>query len=568
MRLSIRIKLFLLMAGLTTAVLLVVLLFIRQRLESEIHTKIVFDFQNTQANFHKELVLRYNRLVESAVLIGENAAFKANVALADPPSVHSVISTFFGPLLQSQFFIVTDRKGRVLARLDDGQAHGDDISDRPGMDRALEGEYPEELRDEDDWPLLWGVGHEVYQVVTVPVYKADSVIGTVTLGDRITAEAAHGLKGHTNIDITFLCDDQIIGTTLDSLSQERVQRFYAERMDLVQQVQQTLRPTPPYEGEYMGEKVFAFLSPMGVGTPAYYLATVRQADELGILDELEGNILTIALISLLATIALALALGSTLSQPVLRLVSGMNRVREGDLEVQLEATTRDEIGLLTRTFNDMIGSLRERLHLMRYVGSHTQEMISRASDTEVNLGGESRHLAMLFSDIRGFTAYSEKRDPEQVIRMLNRYLGFQAEMVPQYGGSIDKFVGDEMVALFMGEEGLKQAVECALAIQRRIRQEQESDPAPVDIGIGINCGQVILGNMGAENRLDYTVIGAEVNLCARLCGGAEAGEILIRRDLLERLDLDVEVRQVKSMRFKNISEPLDIASIAEAPAAG
>ena len=81
------------------------------------------------------------------------------------------------------------------------------------------------------------------------------------------------------------------------------------------------------------------------------------------------------------------------------------------------------------------------------------------------------------------------------------------------------------------------------------------------VGIGVNAGQVILGNMGAENRLDYTVIGAEVDLCARLCGGAEAGEVLVRADLLDGLDLPVEVRETRSLRFKNISEPLDIASI-------
>ena len=100
--------------------------------------------------------------------------------------------------------------------------------------------------------------------------------------------------------------------------------------------------------------------------------------------------------------------------------------------------------------------------------------------------------------------------------MLNRYLGFQAEIVPQYQGSIDKFVGDEMVALFIGEQALERAIECALAIERRVQQEHKNDPLPIFIGTGINYGPMILGNMGAENRLDYMVIGADVNLGARI----------------------------------------------------
>ena len=561
MRLSIRKKLFILLAGFTAVVLVVVLLVLRARLESAIEAKITADFTNTQVNFHKELVLRYNHLLESALLIGENSTFKANVTLEDPPSVHAVVSSLFAPLIDSQFFIVTDRKGRVLTRLDDPETHGDDISGQPGVARALDGEYPEPLLDQDDWPLLWLSGERVYQTVTVPVYKADTVIGTLTLGDPVTTEDAFGLKGDTNIDITFLAGERVIGTTLDELTVERARRFYRERRALVDQAVSSMRPTAAYEGEYRGEAVFAFVSPVGKGQPVYYVATVRRADELAILDELEGYIYVTALVSLLATVALALALGRTLSQPVLRLVEGMNRVREGDLEVELKATTRDEIGLLTRTFNDMIGSLRERLHLMRYVGSHTQQMIREASDTEVHMEGRRCYVAMLFSDIRGFTAYSENREPEDVIAMLNRYLGFQARIVPEYGGSIDKFVGDEMVALFMGDDGLRRALECALAIQRSIAAEQAKDEAPVAVGIGVNAGQVILGNMGAENRLDYTVIGAEVNLCARLCGSAEAGEVLVRSELLAGLDVPVKVRETRSLRFKNISEPLEIASV-------
>jgi adenylate cyclase len=266
-------------------------------------------------------------------------------------------------------------------------------------------------------------------------------------------------------------------------------------------------------------------------------------------------------LSLVITVGLALVLGSRLSQPILRLVGGMNQVKAGDLSVTLQPSTKDEIGLLTSTFNDMIGNLRERLQLMKYVGSHTLEMIKDRDGGDVPLGGSRHELAVLFTDIRGFTSFSEKRDPEDVISMLNRYLGFQAQIVERWQGSVDKFVGDEMMALFTGDNALDQAVGCAQEIMRRVELEHATDPAPIHIGVGINCGPAILGNMGAQNRMDYTAIGATVNLGARLVSSAAPGQILIPADLVERLTVPVRVCRREAMTFKNLSQPIEVAQI-------
>jgi adenylate cyclase len=243
----------------------------------------------------------------------------------------------------------------------------------------------------------------------------------------------------------------------------------------------------------------------------------------------------------------------------------MKEVQKGNLSVSVEPKTKDEIGQLAENFNEMIVGLRERFELSKYVGSHTLEMVRKVSESgmESMLGGTRQELAVLFSDIRGFTAFSEKRPPEAVIDMLNRYLGFQAKLVDEYGGSVDKFVGDEMVALFAGKDALERAIKCAIAIQKRADEEQKRDPAPVYIGIGINYGTMVLGNMGAEDRRDYTVIGAAVNLGARLCSSAEAGKILVRKDLIDKFNLHdkFHISQVKPMNFKGFSTALEIAEI-------
>ncbi len=279
------------------------------------------------------------------------------------------------------------------------------------------------------------------------------------------------------------------------------------------------------------------------------------------LRALQSNIFLIAIISIILTIFLAFFFGRSFSQPILRLVNGMNKIKEGDLSIAVQPSTHDEIGLLTQTFNEMTVFLRERLHLMKYVGSHTIDMVKESSNGTVSLGGDRKELAVLFSDVRGFTAFSENRTPEEVIQMLNRYLGYQAEVVTKYDGSVDKFVGDEMVALFFGDDAIERSLDCAVEIQRLVKKEHEVDPTPVHIGIGINYGPVILGNMGATERMDYTVIGATVNLGARLCSAASPGQILIRKDLLPMVRMKYNLGQSKMMSFKGFSNELEIVEV-------
>ena len=563
MRIDIQAKLFILMVGLTAVVLGAVLYTVTEIITEAIQAKIVYDFNQTEKTFRQVQDLRYQRLVESSAVIGENPAFKGHVQLGDPASMEYFVEeelVQYTPELD--LFIVTDNRGDVLARYNVPADF--EVVDRSSVQRALSGDYGYLTgAKEDQWPELIAVNDMLYLVSTVPVYLADDVIGSLAQGVYLGQREAEGIKGSSVIDITIVLDGRLMASTVKDLTQEQLDGFCRAHQADLDQVMGQMRAGPPFRGVLAGAEVFAFVAPLGEGEDAFYVASVLAANELGILAVLENNIVLAGAVSLGVTLLLAFYLGRRLSQPILRLVAGMNRVKAGDLEVSLQPTTRDEIGLLTSTFNEMIGGLRERLQLRRYVGSHTLDMIQQSAGTEVNLGGAREELAVMFTDIRGFTAFSEKRQPEEVIAMLNRYLGFQAEIVPQYEGSIDKFVGDEMVALFIGARALERAIECALAIERRVQEEHARDPAPIYIGTGINYGPVILGNMGAENRLDYTVIGADVNLGARLCDAAEPGEILIRKELLAGLDTPAVVVTTRQMAFKGISQELEIASLSD-----
>jgi len=149
------------------------------------------------------------------------------------------------------------------------------------------------------------------------------------------------------------------------------------------------------------------------------------------------------------------------------------------------------------------------------------------SPSKATLGGQRKELTMLFADLIGFTTYSEKRSAEDVVIQLNEYLGAMTEVVFRWNGTLDKFVGDEMV-VFWGApldqpDHAELAIKCALHMRKRLRELQEKWKAegkdPLDNGIGINTGTVVVGNIGAEGKkMDYTVIGDQVNLAARFQG--------------------------------------------------
>lgn len=569
MRLNIQAKLFLLLAGLTTLVLIAVLYAISITVTETVKQKIVFDFNQTQKFLQKERQLRYDRLVDIAAIIGQDPAFKANVDLAKGDTVSELIHQTvlqsvreFANLAPIDLFVVTNQRGKLLADFTNPTSFGESFSYRPSIQSVLNNQ-PSELTD---LPELWAINDEIYQVATAPILINQSVlIGTVTLGTKFTVLDALDLKGNATTEFYFYLGKKLILSSDSLLNEAALSQLIKEKEVEIETVLKTGKASNVFEALIAETDIFAYLTPLGKSEPAWVLAAVPKSTELRIIGILQRNILLFAITSLIATIGLSVVAGRVFSKPVLELADAMKKVQSGNLSVSVKPKSQDEVGQLAENFNEMIVGLRERFELSKYVGSHTLEMVKKVSESgsESMLGGSRQELAVLFSDIRGFTSFSEKRSPEAVIQMLNRYLGFQSELVDLYGGSVDKFVGDEMVALFAGRDALERAIECAIAIQKRADEEQKRDPAPVYIGIGINFGTMVLGNMGAEERRDYTVIGAAVNLGARLCSNAQAGQILVRKDLLNIFSLDQKfvIGETKPMMFKGFSNALDIAEI-------
>lgn len=185
---------------------------------------------------------------------------------------------------------------------------------------------------------------------------------------------------------------------------------------------------------------------------------------------------------------------------------------------------------------------------------------------QLEKGGALSEVTMLFSDIRGFTSMSESRAPQEIVRMLNEYFELMVDVLFKYEGTLDKFVGDEIVALFgapvpMPKAELK-AVECALDMMKALKEfnrlrVDEGQPE-ILIGIGINTGQVVTGAIGSSRALQYTAIGDAVNVASRLCSVAKPGEIILSEATYLKLKHDVAAVPLPPVRLKGKSEELRI----------
>jgi adenylate cyclase len=176
--------------------------------------------------------------------------------------------------------------------------------------------------------------------------------------------------------------------------------------------------------------------------------------------------------------------------------------------------------------------------MSKYVSNSTIESLQNISIDDHNLGGIREYVTVFFSDVRGFTSFSEKNEPETVVASLNDLLNLQVEIIKKHFGDIDKFVGDEIMAVFRGKDAENNAAHAAIEIQIALNDFYQSrkDLMQLHIGIGINSGDAVSGNIGSKERMDYTLIGDTVNTGARLCGAAAAGEIIVSESLINKCD--------------------------------
>ncbi|EKR72266.1 adenylate/guanylate cyclase catalytic domain protein [Leptospira noguchii str. 2006001870] len=215
----------------------------------------------------------------------------------------------------------------------------------------------------------------------------------------------------------------------------------------------------------------------------------------------------------------------TLTIPIIQLLSATKKVEQGDYVVDIRATTHDEVGVLTNSFLRMARGLEEREKIKNTFGKFVnKEIAERALSSDLKLGGENREVTVFFSDLRNFTGMSEKMKPEEVVEFLNQYFTEMVECIYLTQGIVDKFIGDAVMAhwgalVHDGNEA-KNSINAALLMRRALIEfnlkGKEIGRPFTRFGCGINSGPVIVGQIGSEKKLEFTVIGDAVNLASRI----------------------------------------------------
>lgn len=201
----------------------------------------------------------------------------------------------------------------------------------------------------------------------------------------------------------------------------------------------------------------------------------------------------------------------------------------------------------------------------------SQEIVSTLLEHPegLKLGGERRKITILTSDLRGFTALSERLSPEEVIKILNFYLGYMADVITEYQGTIDEFMGDGILVLFGApiprEDDPQRAIACAVAMQLAMKQVnvqmKKWGLSSLEMGVGINTGEVVVGNIGSEKRTKYGVVGSQVNLTYRIESYTTAGQVLVSESTLVEAGPEVKINGEKQVTPKGVKTPIIIYDI-------
>ena len=278
----------------------------------------------------------------------------------------------------------------------------------------------------------------------------------------------------------------------------------------------------------------------------------------GFVKQNEHNIMGLSIklggLSILALLGISLVFG---------------RLRQSTKELEAKVRSR------TAQLADANVNLEERNDLIRQVfGRYLSNeivtiLLKDAANEKLKLGGERRKVTILTSDLRGFTAISERMPPEEVIKILNIYLKYMADVISEYHGTIDEFMGDGILVLFgapvVREDDAIRAVACACAMQLKIgavnEQMKQMGLPTLEMGIGINTGEVVVGNIGSEKRTKYGIVGSQVNLTYRIESYTIGGQILISETTLQKVKSIVKIAERKEVQVKGIEHPIPIYDV-------
>ena len=307
----------------------------------------------------------------------------------------------------------------------------------------------------------------------------------------------------------------------------------------------------------------------------FVVTSVSEKAVYAVINRTTYRIVLFSLAVLFIAIILIRIFSNSITNPIKDLVKASAQIENGDFELDIKPKTSDEIGLLTESFIEMGKGLSEREKLMVSFSKFTNKTIAKkAANGELTLGGETRNATIFFSDIRSFTAMSETMRPEEVVEFLNAYMTRMVDCVNKTGGVVDKYIGDAIMAVWGAPESNGSAAEDAMnavmaALMMRVslykfnKERAEKNLPPVRIGCGINSGPVVAGQIGSNERMEYTVIGDAVNLASRTeaLNKPFATDILITENTYNLIKDRILVEEMPGVHVKGKTDAIKMYAV-------
>lgn len=435
----------------------------------------------------------------------------------------------------------------VLAVLDRGVLRGDDPA---GIGRLAAQALS--AAQGGDVLAYTAVQGRLFSVETIPL-ELGRPIGTVSVGVPITDDDAARLGSVIGAEVCFVVAGGCVAATP------------LARGEMASHLVRLAAAGGAHDADFQGTRWRVVASTVDGAQGVRRVIAVPLDRVVGPFERVQRALLLGGLAALLMAVTVAILLSRSLTEPVKALVAATARIGRGDYDTRVTVTSQDEIGVLAKAFNSMAEGLalkqRYRGILDKIVSRDVAEELIKG---EVVLGGENREVTTLFADITGFTTITDGMEPARVIALLNECMERLSNVVEDEGGVVDKYVGDEIMALFGApvtrpHDPLR-ACRAAVGMQRAMLELNEErarrGEPPLQISVGINSGTVMAGNMGSPSRLNYTVLGDAVNLAARIEHHAKGGQILVSEHTMQLVEDDVVARDIGLTELRGFARPV------------
>ena len=535
---SLRARLIVAIGGLVVALTAATLTYVGRLAGAAVTERVSADLVRSRDTLAAAQVARYERLTLVARLL---ASFPGLLGLMDTnaPTIRDFLTEYRERNARDELLLALGRTGEVLGRSDTfAPLTLADVQAR-WLEPALSGQPAHGTITVDG---------RLYHLVVVPAEGAGRVFGFVGGAAPIDDRWAAALGDASGREIVVLAPSGLVATTLAPGRAARTStRAFPGAAD-----------TTTREIDLGGEtfEATAVADPHDANVRAVALQSLDLA--LAPYRNIQAGLVALGLVAAAAGLSAAVAMSRSITAPIAVLSRATADVADGRFDVRIPVRGHDEIAQLSGAFNRMTEGLRERADMQKFVSQSTVAMIQRGPQTPEQRAGQRRVVTLLFSDIRGFTAFSERRPPEEAVAALNRYLRLQSDLVQRFRGDVDKFMGDAVFAHFSGDDMALDAIRCAVEMHRAVRQAPAADPSlpGLELGIGIVTGEVIVGSVGGADRQDYTAVGAPVNLAARLCSAAEPGETLMSASTFDIVRGLVAAEETAPFSVKGVSAPV------------